>query len=229
MALSTEQGHSDHTAVPIIVGLTGGMGAGKSVVASILRCMGYPVYDADAAAKRMYVDDAVVGAAVRARFGDDVYTTGGMLDRKRLADCVFGDDEALADLNAIVHPAVQRNFDGWQKKWSQAAAPAPAAFPVLFREAAILFESGAHEGCDRVWSVTAPEKIRMKRVMERNGWSPQEFTSRTRHQWAPDRVNAASDAVIINDGFKPLVPAVVELVAEIQWTGNDSVPFSSLA
>lgn len=205
------------------------MGAGKSVVASILRCMGYPVYDADAAAKRMYVDDAAVGAAVRARFGDDMYTTGGGLDRRRLAECVFRDDGALADLNAIVHPAVQRDFDAWKNRRSQFPAPASDASPVLFREAAILFESGAHVGCDRVWSVTAPEEVRMKRVMKRNGWSAEEFKSRIRHQWAPERINAASDAIIVNDGFKPLVPAVVNLVAEIQWTGNDSVPFSSLA
>lgn len=197
------------------------MGAGKSVVAAVLRCMGFPVYDADAAAKRLYVTDAAVGQAVRDRFGKDVFNAVGVLDRPLLAERVFGDDEAVAALNAIIHPAVRRDFDAWKARWSIRNVR------FLFREAAILFESGADEDCDRVWSVTAPEQVRMNRVRKRNGWTLEEFRDRTRHQWAPDRVNAASDSVIVNDGFHALVPVVVNLVAEMQETGNDSLRPSS--
>ena len=221
MALSTRRAHSSPTGSPVIVGLTGSMGAGKSVVAAILRCLGFPVYDADGAAKRLYVTDAAVGKAVRDRFGEDVFNSEGVLVRKKLADRVFGDDDAVAALNEIVHPAVRRDFDAWKARWSSRNVR------YLFREAAILFESGAHVDCDRVWSVTAPEQVRMSRVKRRNGWTLEEFKDRTRHQWAPERVNAASDSVIVNDGFDALVPVVVNLIAEMQGSGNDSMRPSS--
>lgn len=186
------------------------MGTGKSVVAQILRSMGFPVYDADAAAKALYGSDPMLLQQVVDRFGVGVLTMDGVLDRSALAAKVFSDRDALRELNAMVHPAVARDFEAWR------SALGLFDGDWVFREAAILFESGSEIGCDRVWAVHASMPVRLARVRERNGWSEREFLERIAHQWSSDRVNEKADAVITNDGRTALVPQVVNLVSELR-------------
>lgn len=189
-----------------VIGLTGGMGAGKSVVSGILRSLGHSVYDADSAAKSLYDRDDDLFEAVRSRFGDGILMPDGRLDRVALAHVVFADSSALNDLNALVHPAVARDFAGWRDGLGGKGVR------LVFREAAILFESGSHRGCDAVWGVQAPDGLRVQRVRDRSGLSKAEVRQRMARQWSQEDVMAACDAVIVNDGVEPLVLQVLSLL-----------------
>lgn len=189
-----------------VIGLTGGMGAGKSVVSGILRSLGHSVYDADSAAKSLYDRDDDLFEAVRSRFGDGILMPDGRLDRVALAHVVFADSSALNDLNALVHPAVARDFAGWRDGLGGKGVR------LVFREAAILFESGSHRGCDAVWGVQAPDGLRVQRVRDRSGLSEAEVRQRMARQWSQEDVMAACDAVIVNDGLEPLVLQVLSLL-----------------
>ncbi len=189
------------------------MGAGKSTVAAILRSFGHPVYDADAAAKSLYERDPLLADGVRNRFGQDVFMQDGTLNRRLLAERAFSSDEALSDLNALVHPAVARDFECWRGDLSLSGVE------WVFREAAILFESGSHRGCDSIWVVTAPMKLRVQRIQERDGLSEVEMERRLSHQWNQERLISLSDKRVVNDGTAPLVPRIAELLTELLSNG----------
>lgn len=209
MSFSTPEDKILDSAGAMVVGLTGGIGAGKSVVSQILRSLGHPVFDADAVARSLYDRDATLLQSVVDRFGPRVLAVDGTLNRLALAEVVFSDAVALADLNAMVHPAVFRVFAQWKALEEKAGAV------VVFREAAILFESGSHVDCDEVWAVSAPWPLRLQRVRDRNGWSVAEVEARLAHQWPAEKVNAMSDKVILNDGSDALVPLVLSLVDDL--------------
>ena len=189
-----------------VIGLTGGMGVGKSVVSGILRSLGHSVYDADSAAKSLYDRDDDLLKLVRCRFGDGILTPEGRLNRVALAHVVFADSSALNDLNALVHPAVARDFAGWRDGLGTEGVR------LVFREAAILFESGSHRDCDAVWGVKAPNGLRIQRVRDRSGLAEAEVRQRMARQWSQEDVMAACDAVIVNDGVEPLVLQVLSLL-----------------
>jgi len=209
MRLSTSDADRAPDSLARVVGLTGGMGAGKSTVASILRSLGHDVYDADSAAKSLYERDDTLGNAVRVRFGEDVFDVRGKLNRSVLAERAFSSPEALTALNALVHPAVARDFADWRSGRSAHGAK------WVFREAAILFESGSDQDCDRIWVVTAPLELRMMRIYERDGMSTSEIERRMGHQWTQEKLVSSSDSALVNDGLEPLVPRVVQLLDEL--------------
>ncbi|MGB0170575.1 MAG: dephospho-CoA kinase [Flavobacteriales bacterium] len=210
MGFSTSDGTAvDRVEYTKVVGLTGGMGSGKSVVSHILRCLGHPVYDADAAAKRLYHEDPALLQAVTVRFGPEVVDAEGRLDRGRLAALVFADPEALAALNALVHPAVARDFKTWRSHQEA------RGHRWVFREAAILFESGSDRDCHRTWGVAAPQALRVDRVRRRSGWSKSDILARMARQWSQEEVMSRCDARIDNGGSEPLVPQVLQLVSEL--------------
>lgn len=192
-----------------VIGITGGMGAGKSVVSRLLGTLGHVVYDADAAAKSLYDRDGMLLREVVAQFGPGILLEGGRLDRKALAEVVFHDSAALAALNALVHPAVSRDFEAWKGRQQQAGCS------VVFREAAILFESGSHATCDEVWAVTAPTALRVERCIQRAPVSEAEILRRMQQQWPAEKVNAQAHHVLLNDGSCALVPLVIDLVSKI--------------
>ena len=196
----------------MVVGLTGGMGTGKSVVARILRSLGYPVYAADERAKSLYLTDGTLKSGMKHRFGSDVFDTEGVLDRQALAERVFGDDEELRALNALVHPAVARDFEEWKDRCASSGSK------VVFREAAILFESGSDSDCDMVWAVSAPLDLRLARISSRNGWTREEIDRRLVHQWPAEEVESRADVVIPNDGNKALVPVILSLLTCLLYT-----------
>jgi dephospho-CoA kinase len=185
-----------------VIGLTGGIGSGKSTVARVMETLGVPVFDADRAALALYDEDESLLTEVKERFGDSVIQLGGQLNRQALASIVFNDVEALKQLNAMVHPRVAKKFDAW-KKMQKASA--------VIREAAILFESGSASDCDVVIVVTAPEDLRVARVQKRNGWSEAEVRARMKRQWSEEQLIERADAVIVNDDKHLVLPQLARV------------------
>ncbi len=189
----------------IRVGLTGGIGSGKSTVASVLRVLEVPVFDADAAGKDLLDNDIALCDTVKARFGDTLYRDG-RLDRKALANIVFADPKALADLNALVHPAVRRAFQTWVTEQT---------FPYVVMEAAILAESGGYAAFDRNIVVSAPEDLRVQRVMRRDGLGEEAVRARLRNQAGEEERMRIADHVVHNDDRQLVIPQVLAIHAEL--------------
>lgn len=182
------------------IGLTGGIGSGKSFVAEIFRNLGVPVFNSDDAARKIQQSDKDVLAAIRKAFGD-VFLTSGELDRKKLASIVFSDPQKLQQLNAIVHPAVGKAFEKFCSENSSAA--------YVIKEAAIIFEIGIDEQLDGTILVMAPEQIRIDRVMKRDNITESEVRSRMSKQWSDEQKMQRADWLISNDGEKALLPQVL--------------------
>ena len=183
------------------VGLTGGIGSGKTTVCRVFSVLGIPVFNSDEQAKLLLQDDPEVKAAVLQLFGSSVYPAG-VLDKKALAQLVFNDPKALAGLNAIVHPAVRRAFKEWAE--SQQA-------PYVINEAAILVETGAYPSFDRLVTVEAPEDVRLARVMARDGSPEEQVRQRMSNQATEAQRREVAHAVIENDGYSMVLPQVLAL------------------
>lgn len=184
------------------VGLTGGLGSGKSFVATLFAELGVPVYEADLEAKMLIEVDPEIVKAYKRFFGNDIYSPLG-LNRKQVAAVVFSNQELLKQVNQVVHPAVARHFEEWLMQHRDAS--------YVIHEAAILFESRSNELMDRVITVSAPEAIRIARVMERDGVGAEAVKLRLNNQMKEEERLAKADFVIINDESQLLLPQVVEL------------------
>ncbi|MDE6506851.1 MAG: dephospho-CoA kinase [Alistipes sp.] len=185
----------------IRVGITGGIGSGKSTVCKLLADKGVAVYDSDAAARRLMEEDASLREGLVARFGRAVFD-GGRLDRKYLAGAVFGDAAALADLNALVHPVVRADFETW-------AARQTGDYVVL--ESAILFESGFDAAVDRTVAVLAPAEVRVARVCRRDGSTPEAVRQRMAAQADDEMLCRRADFTLVNIVEDELAAAVDDL------------------
>lgn len=183
------------------VGLTGGIGSGKSTVAKIFQTLGIPVFDADAVAKSIMHTNTSVKAGVIEAFGEAAYRDGE-LNRKFIADIVFKDPFQLEILNSIVHPATMQAAEEW---FQQQEAP------YVIKEAALLFEAGSAAGLDLVIGVTAPQHVRIHRVMQRDGVGRQEVLTRMGRQIEDTIKMRLCDVVIKNDGVQALLPKVLAL------------------
>lgn len=171
-----------------IIGLTGGIGSGKSTIAAFYQSLGVPVYIADDEAKKiLYTPEAVKELAVA--FGDSIFV-GGQPDKAKIARLVFNDSEKLETLNRIIHPKVRQHFKDWVALHSDK--------PFVIKEAAILFESGSYKECDAVILVTAPKEIRVNRVMKRDDVTKEQVLERMSAQWDDERKAALSDYIIDN-------------------------------
>lgn len=186
-----------------LIAVTGGIGSGKSVVCRLLRLMGYEVFDCDSEARLLTDSDDVLQRELRQAFGDCVFTACGTVDRQALAARVFGDGAALSRLNSIIHPAVTRRLLQWRQSLDA---------PVAFVETAILAESGLDQVVDCAWHVTAPEQVRVSRVVARSGLTPEQARSRIASQRnAPDEYRCPH-AVIDNGGTVALMPQLLEML-----------------
>jgi len=183
------------------VALTGGIGSGKSTVGRLLRVLGIPVFEADQEARHIMAEDPLVRRALIDRFGEAVFGPHG-LDRKYLAAQVFGRPDALADVNAIVHPAVRKAFRAWSL--DQEA-------PYVIMEAAIVAETGSHSAFDAIVVVSAPEPVRIQRVMERDGVGEADVLARMRSQTSEEERIKIADHVVINDGTSLVIPQVLTI------------------
>lgn len=183
------------------IGLTGGIGSGKTTVARIFEILGISVYYADVAAKRLMNQDEELIKAISLQFGNDIYFNG-KLNRKDLAALVFKDEDKLALLNSLVHPATIKDAEDWMKQ---------QVSPYIIKEAALLFESGSNKYLDIVVGVSAPLQLRMQRTMLRDKITIEQVTARTNKQMNEEKKLALCDYVIINDEQQMILPQVLQL------------------
>ncbi len=188
-----------------IVGLTGGIGSGKTTVARLFQKLGVPVFIADDEARKVF-SQTEAQRQIREIFGDAVFTDG-MADRKKIAGIVFTDKEKLAALNNIIHPLVQAAFKAWVMQNDHA--------PFVIKEAAILFESGSYKDCDYIISVTAPIETRLKRVVDRDQTDPESVRNRIHNQWTDTQRADKSDFIIVNDDLQKTELQVNKIYREL--------------
>lgn len=192
----------------IKIGITGGIGSGKSVVATLFRLYGIPVYIADEESKRLTNSSPVIRRALVDLVGEAVYDADGKLDKPRLANFIFGQPEHLARVNAIIHPEVNRDFLDWSERQEK-------AFCAI--ESAILFESGFDRIVDLKLMVLAPLEIRLERAIARDHASREALERRIKSQMADEEKASRSDFVIHNDGRQALIPQVENFIG---WLKN---------
>ncbi len=190
----------------IKVGVTGGIGSGKTTVCRIFESLGVPVYYADVRAKQLVLEDQTLKDGYVRLFGPDVYTDEGLLNRNLIADRVFNNPELLKEVNSLVHPAVRMDFDNWCKEQTA---------PFVIQEAAVLIEGGGYKLMNWMILVTAPEELRIKRGMSRDGSSRKMVEQRMKNQWPTDRLREFCDFEIIADDLKLVTPQVLRIHKEL--------------
>lgn len=183
------------------IGLTGGIGSGKSTVARIFSVLGIPVYDSDSASKRLMTADEGLKKKIIENFGEASYTNG-ILNRKYLSEKAFSDPEKAELLNSIVHPATIKDAEKWMKK-QQA--------PYIIKEAALIFESGSNKVLDKVIGVSSPISLRIERTMKRSNITSEQVKMRMDLQMNEEQKMGLCDYVLINDEQQMLIPQVLAL------------------
>ena len=196
----------------MIIGLTGGIGSGKSTIAQGLRQMGYAVYDTDSEAKRLIVEDENVRTQMVQLFGNEVYANG-VYQTALVAQRVFTDRSLLAQLNAIVHPAVRADILRWATMQDSPSFRKGLGVGLCFVECAILYQAGFDALCDKVVAVTAPEEVRLARVLARDHSTIDKVRARMRAQEVERDIERA-DIVINNDG-KASIPTLCEEIIHL--------------
>ncbi|MGJ1269692.1 dephospho-CoA kinase [Sphingobacterium spiritivorum] len=184
------------------IGITGGIGAGKSIICNIFKVLGIPVYNADQEAKDIMIKSEKVRTALTETFGKETYFEDGSLNRAFLSSKVFGDEAQLKLLNGIVHPAVIRAGEEWAQKQTAAYS---------LKEAALLFETGSYRQLDYTILVTAPEEVRIARVVARDHTEAEKVRDRISKQMSDKEKSELADFIVINDGIQPLLPQVLHL------------------
>jgi len=193
------------------IGITGGIGSGKSVVARVFASLGVPVYDSDSRAKHVMAHDLVLRAQLQEAFGAEAYDAAGLLNRPYLARVAFNDAAQLARLNALVHPRVGEDFATWS------AAQAAAGQPYILKEAALLYESGAYKGLDAIITVFAPAEVRAARVLRRDSHrSAADVQAIMGKQLSEDEKLARAEYVVYNDDSQLVLPQVLALDAKFK-------------
>lgn len=186
-----------------IIGITGGIGSGKSTVAEIIEEFGYPVYYSDDLAKEIVNNDAELQLKIRALLGDEAYDASGRYDRAFVAQKVFDNVNQLNQLNSLIHPAVKKDFERWVEDQNET---------FLFKETALLFELKLHEACDRSILVTADDEIRIKRVMSRDKKTAAQVQAIINRQMPEHEKSAIADFVIANNDDLPELRNATNLV-----------------
>jgi dephospho-CoA kinase len=187
------------------IGITGGIGSGKSVVLSLLETHGIPVYIADRESKRLVASSTAIREQLTALLGADVYDSNG-LNRRRMASLIFNDPVLLAQVNAIIHPEVARHFQSWVQQQSTRYAAL---------ESAILFESGFDRLVDVRVMIDAPRPLRLQRVMERDGLPEAEVLRRMENQLPDEIKKERSDYLVFNDEKQALIPQIEMLISNL--------------
>ncbi|MCX2583729.1 dephospho-CoA kinase [Pedobacter sp. MR22-3] len=186
------------------VGITGGIGSGKTTICKVFEVLGIPVFYADTVAKEIMVTDQLLIAGIKSAFGEESYTAEGKLNNKHLAAIVFSHETELARLNALVHPAVFRAFDDWEKQIDERV-------PYTMKEAALLFESGSYKMCDTSVLVTAPLSLKLARVMQRDQVSAEQVKARMDKQFTDEQKAKLSSHFMVNDEEHSIIEQVLAL------------------
>lgn len=189
---------------PLKIGVTGGIGAGKSLVCRIFSSLGIPVFDADSRAKQLMITEPGLIRKIKTSFGEGAYTPEGALNRIYLAEQVFEDPEKLTLLNSLVHPVTGLDFE----KWMQEQKPVP----YVIKEAALIFESGSHKNLDAVVAVSAPEELRLRRTVIRDEHRSRKQVEEIISRQLPEEERLKlADYRIVNDEKNLIIPQVLKL------------------
>ncbi|HEV8514695.1 MAG TPA: dephospho-CoA kinase [Cyclobacteriaceae bacterium] len=189
---------------PLRIGVTGGIGSGKSLICKIFTCLQIPVYDADSMARNLMTTDSVLIDQIKEEFGESSYHSDGSLNREHLSKKVFNDPDKLEKLNQLVHPRVGIDSENWIER--------NKAHTYVVKEAALLYESGAHKSLDKIIVVTAPERLRVQRVLIRDkSRSEEEVVRIIRNQMDEEEKIKKADFIIRNDETELVVPQVLKL------------------
>lgn len=186
------------------IGITGGIGSGKTTVCKVFETLGIPVFYADTVAKQVMVNDVLLVEGVKSAFGNESYFGDGSLNNKHIAAIVFNNADELAKLNQLVHPAVFRAFDAWQNQIS-------SDVPYILKEAALLFESGSYQMCDKNVLVTAPLQTKLARVMQRDGVTEAQVKARMDKQFSDEQKISMADYFIENTENSSVILQVLNL------------------
>lgn len=194
--------------LPKIIGLTGGIGSGKSTVAKFIEEMGFPVYYSDVRAKEIVNDDELLKKGIIELLGEKAYDENGLYDRKYVAEIVFNDEELLQKLNGMIHPAVKYDFEKWVGNQTT---------EFVFKETALLFELKLNESCFKSVLVTADDNLRLKRVMDRDGKTYREVENVMNKQMPEkDKIKIADFVIFNNDGMDELQAETENVIREIE-------------
>lgn len=191
----------------IKLGITGGIGSGKSTISEIFSLCGIPIYIADIEAKRLTVSSPVIRERLINLFGSQLFANG-ILDRKLLASYIFNDASNLKKVNDIIHPEVERDFCEWIEK--------NKIYKIVAQEAAILYESGFDKFMDKIVTVYTPLEMRITRTMKRDNISREKVLERIHNQMPDEEKAELSDFVIVNDGTKSLIEQVLTIVQQLK-------------
>ena len=186
------------------VGITGGIGSGKSTVARIFSTLNIPVYDADSHAKNLMTTDKILVAEIIREFGTLSYQSDGALDRKFLAEVVFNDPGKLSRLNSLVHPRVDLDFENWVSRQALSA-------PYVLKEAALLFNSEASKKLNKIIVVAAPTEVRIERIRRRDGRTDDQIKKIINQQMDQQEMEQRADYIIRNDGSELVIPQVLRI------------------
>ncbi|MDP2454262.1 MULTISPECIES: dephospho-CoA kinase [unclassified Kaistella] len=190
-----------------IIGITGGIGSGKSTVSELIEDAGYPVYYSDIRAKTIVNDNAELKQKIKELLGEKAYDENGFYDRKYVAETVFENEELLLKLNSLIHPAVKIDFEKWVSQQTS---------PFVFKETALLFELKLNKSCYKSLLVTADDNCRLKRVMDRDNKTYREVeTIMLRQMPEKDKVKLADYIIFNNDGLEELEQETKKILAEI--------------
>ena len=187
------------------IGITGGIGSGKTYVASVFQSLGIPIFNADIQAKKIMTSSGKLIKLVKEEFGNEIYKDSD-LNKEKLASIVFSNSDKLQKLNSLVHPIVKEEFNNWCKKQTS---------PYVIKEAAILFESNSHIGLDAVICVSAPLDLRMRRLLNRDDYSKKEIKKRIENQISQEEKEKLSDYIIVNDEKELLLPKIIKIHKEL--------------
>ena len=189
---------------PLQVGITGGIGSGKSIVCRVFQCLDVPIYDADSRAKNLMTTDGILVEQITKEFGTLSYHPDGSLNREYLSKTAFNNPERLKTLNGLVHPRVALDYKQWVNSFGEK--------PYVIREAALLFEAGVYSSMGTIIVVQAPESLRIKRVKTRDPHrTEEEIKAIIKNQWPEEEKMKRADEIIYNDDKHMIIPQVLAL------------------
>jgi dephospho-CoA kinase len=187
----------------LTIGITGGIGSGKTTVCKVFRVLGIPVFQADMVAGKLQNEDPQIKKSLADLFGADIYADDGLLNRKKLAGIIFNDRKLLEKINNIIHPAVHQEFNKWKAQYEN--------FPYVLYEAAIIFETGSFRNFDRTILVVTAENERIQRVIKRDHTTAEAIIQRMQNQFSDAEKMKMADFIIENNDNQLVIPQILKL------------------
>ena len=191
----------------MILGLTGGIGSGKTIVAQLFETMGCAIYNSDEKAKELYFNTSVKTQVINL-LGNESYLSEHEINKDYISKKVFSDTQLLHQLNKIIHPAVKEDFINFQSKYSPET--------LIIKETALLFETGIYKELDRSVLVTAPVSVKIERVMKRSKMTKEDVEKRMLTQWTDEQKKPLANFIIVNDNNQALIPQVLQIIKKLK-------------